>query len=518
MIQKINIENDIENDIENSPDDNLINLNIFKSYFKQNILNTIKRLIENEIFYGKIFIENNNAVLQVESTSAYTLTLILENATNVPTDYDYLYFSDKSLARIDDNLFCLMGEYEKWDSENTNNNIDDTFDDFSITFTNAQIDIKIFDATKQSLLSSPWHTLLSIASSILNKCQLPGNYLNKKEKTILPLLGEICQLSYWAYIPDEYKNLDFTLLKEYLDSFGYEKLIPRLDNIANNYNNHEKINSIKNKYIATLNKEEYEPLWRLIYHLVSDSQVEYVSENNFSSCNEELNIIRKKIQYYMNDQGYKGTYPDFAKHSSLNGIHLAKSYNKGFFVTPQKNMAYHIHCSEEIFSQNIFIQFAYGTEILRRNESPTDIFHCAFDSNGHSFFGTVSCEHFSSSNNKLVSKNESLFLNKLERRMQITIKKAEFKKLTKEEHIELADNFCLNIKLFFFMFFIVGGLFALFLTASFIVIPVLLSVLLGKTDNISSIIESSPLLMTFISSWIVYGLTMGIITLLLKRK
>lgn len=366
---------------------------LLRTELSKQTLDIFKILCENGQYYGDIRWDGEDITLDVASCAAYDIHLTLKDVSGVPEKFDCLCLTSDSFAMSGD-TYSLTGEYDIWD--------DDKYQPFTITFTDAVTDIRIYDANKETFTASPWLYLLSIGCNILDKYYLPGDYFNEKERALLPLLGEICQLSYWARVPEEYQNLQFPLLKELLESYGYTKLIAPLDVIAREYENYKKINGLKDSYMAKLNSVKYEPLWRHLFNLIVDSQAEYAPKVDCCYSDEILNEKRDQIQKLMEAHSYTGTYPDFTKQGSMLGIHLAESYDVSYFVGLEKNVVYNIHCTEEYFNDHLMIQFLCGTERLGRKATPKDIYYCTFNTKGHTFSNSVAyeCDFLDENGNK----------------------------------------------------------------------------------------------------------------------
>lgn len=72
---------------------------------------TLKYLCENEELYSNILVRDNNAILEIVSSSAYTWSITLRNATCIPDNYDCLCFSEDSLIEKEDGTYILKSTY-----------------------------------------------------------------------------------------------------------------------------------------------------------------------------------------------------------------------------------------------------------------------------------------------------------------------------------------------------------------------------------------------------------------------
>ncbi len=459
--------------------------------------NAIWNLFESDLLCSKIKKVGTDLQTKIYFGSGYTSILVFENASaDLNENYDFIYFSNATITK-ENGRYTLTAEYEK----------DDEFVPFTITFTNARLDITITSACETTFVLTPWMHLFSIASTILSKYDLYPETLNESERELLPLLAEISSLFSYRKIPDEIKSDSLSVLKSYLNEFGYDKPLELLEK-------HEKNTSEKNKYalklFAKLNEKKYEPLWRKIYNLISESQKDYPSSAEEFCSEKSLSDVRGKIQAYLESKGYFGTYPDFIKHDSIRSYRLAEAYNMSYFVGAEKNVVYHIHCTEEFSDDELNIQFLCGTQLLKKDEEPGDIYSCMFNSNGRSFSNTVLYVCDCADNGEFEFKRINDFLD-------IAVKKAELQNLTKEERELLGQSKYSSFNIFSTAFLLMGGLFATLMTLSFMLIALLITAILVP-EEIPSMFAEMPWFLLFSLSWILFGGAMGIITALAERK
>lgn len=469
----------------------------------EDVKNAIWALLNTDAYCARPQQEGTQVQFVIDNCEAFDRTLILLEATDVPQgDYDCLSFENGSLLKEGDE-YKLVGETIDYGQ--------DACIPFVIRFTNAKVHIRLYKAT-ETFNGTPWLQLESICSAILDKYFLSGECFNDYEKEILPLLVEISKLTYWARIPEQYKDMGFSCLISYMTELGYTELIPLIEEIEKgNFSNGKKQRKI-DKLMTKLNNQKYEPLWRKIFDIVVKSQENYPAKVSMYCSRELLNEIRDNIQRYFESQGYLGEYPDFVKKGTIQGIHLAESYDKSYFVGAEKNVVYHIHCVEEYFNEHLMINFICGTEILRKDERMGDAFACLFDAKGRHLYQVVSYE------SGYINKNGKEETDDLELRTQIAVKRAELKKLTKEEREAVQDLGISKLLLLFFVFVFMGGFFALFMTMGFMLMEVLLCLIFGMPREISVLFAETPWWMLFASVWVLFGGAMGIITILAKRK
>ncbi len=257
--------------------------------------------------------------------------------------------------------------------------------------------------------------------------------------------------------------------------------------------------------------QKYEPLWRELYNLLVKTQKEYSSKASVA-FSELLDETRNNIQKLLESHGYSGTYPDFVKSGAIRGIRLADSYGMSYFTGTEKNVVYHIHCTEECFNKHLMIEFICGTKLLRKNDTAGDAYSCLFNAKGRSFFQTISYE------SDYINNDGELETNNLEQRVQIAVKKAELQKLTKEERKAIVGCDIPYLILFFLVFFVMGGLFGIFMTLGMALLAVLTCLIVRQPQAIPSIFMDIPWWALFLLAWALFGGAMGVITILAKRK
>lgn len=470
----------------------------------ENVRNTIWNLLDNNNFNGNISQNSNDTLIEIESTPSYDFTLILNNAVGVPEgDFDYITFNNGTFEKRNDE-YLLSGEVEDFEK--------DTVHPFTIRFSNAKVEVSIYRADTQTYAGTPWLHLQTIATEILDKYLLSCDYLNDKEKEILPLIAEISKLSYWAIIPKEFVNTGFPILKEHLKKFGHDEIITLFNKLEKEFHNNKIKEKLTNKIIVELNQQCYEPLWRELFSKLSKTQQDYPTKVSVCYSADKLKETRAKIQDLMESFGYKGTYPDFKKTGKIKGLHLINSYDVSYFVGMNKNAVFHIHCNEEFFNQHLMIEFICGTAILKGNETVEDIYSFLFNANDKRIFNKVTFEQdYINENNETVSDN-------LEQRVTIATKKAELKKLTKKEKTEDLGFNVKYFKIFMFAFLLMGGLFSVFLTLGLILIGVLITLIILQPHLIPAVILEVPWWICLILSWVLFGAIMGIVAIFSIKK
>ena len=463
----------------------------------------LSKLFEYTDVYHSITTQDNNAVITIDSCAGYDHIITLINATGIPkSEYDYIYF--RECAFINElNKYHLAGETARF--------TDDTEEAFEIEFDDAIADVKVYKAQEVMFSDTPWQHLQDIAITIYNKYSLSADCLNAKEQECFPIILELCKLSYRMVLPNEHDTPYFPELKKYMTKYNYPKLLALTEKLETHYYDDKKGNRLAHKLLAELNFRQYEPMWRELHDILEASQSEYPTKVSVLYPREQLELKRKEISQLLKERGYTGTYPDFVKTGSINGLRVAETYDMGHLIFLEKNVIYHIHCVEEYFNEHLMIEFLCGTELLRKGEEQGDIYSCLFNANGRRYFNVVSYQ------SDFIDENGEIKSDDLNTYIDIAVKKAELKKLTKEERklLQLDAPMWLMFLLFFV---IVGGLFGIFMTVGLMAISIVIALVFGQPYTIPSMITDIPWWKCLAFCWIAFGGIMGFITILTKHK
>ena len=462
--------------------------------------NAVEKIVNDTLYFTHFYKEGNNIKIPVDSAPSFTHFLVLENAENVPNIEFHRMWNAEIAFDNETNRYILRGILDNWDT--------DTESDFEITFSDAHTETTVMSAVSAFDHESPWSYLIDIAENILRKYCFSADYLNEKEKAVLPLVAELCKLSVYAYKPEEFNTADFSLLKEYLAKYKYTKALKALSQVEKKYFAKNQFTLLSN-FVSMLNGQKYEPLWRELFALIADTQKDY-SQYAPAFYNEAvLEQAHKKIQQLMEANGYTGTYPDFIKTGSLKGIRTVNSYNSPFTVGFEKNVVYHIHCTEQLLEQEISINIVCGTELLKEYENSGDIFSCMFAANGRRLFSTITFN---------VYDGEKSFVNKTEKIVATAIKKAELQKLTKQERKEFNKPTPSLVSVFLFCLFVLGLGFGILFTIAMIGFTFLIEIIDGGNTDLLSFITDELWLKSFLFSSLAFGGGMGIFMVLALKR
>ncbi len=155
-----------------------------------------------------------------------------------------------------------------------------------ISFSDAEIRTDIYRIESEiSILACPkaWDYVSLFASEIIEKNSISEEYLNSKEKKLVPLSEVMVEL-------EQGKNVISEFVGE-LDKLGLKKEAEGL------------------KKLRRLSDDKYEPLFEKISKLYEDSQQSYPKEEE----PERAKNIRKEITGILKSKGYEGEFPEFHK-------------------------------------------------------------------------------------------------------------------------------------------------------------------------------------------------------------
>ena len=464
----------------------------------------LKHLLE-LAFWPEIQAVGSDLKIITDDTPTFRRTLTLKNVDAVPKDKQGYYCRNLGMVpKKEENRFCFYGELE--------DPVEDTAEIFALTFENATVEIEVFNPCNAiTFWENPWDFLRTISFAIGMKADLPGDYCNRKEKELLPLIKEIVALEYWMKQPEQ-KLFSFSELKKSARKYGYnqaERLLSQLETIQPG--DHAFYKTVK-KLMAILCEKTCEPLWRELYNRISASQTEYPNKVDSLCDKEVLSNVRKDIQTLMASKGYIGTYPDFIQDGVLKGIHLEHSYNMTYFVGMEKRVQYHIHCFEALEeNDSLTIQFLCGTAFLKKSEEETDIYDCLFNAKGRRLFHTVH-------HDIPLRTEKNAEADDLETAVTIAIKKAGCIKLNKTEQKQFYGRMLPGWGIFWWIFLIAGGMFGIAMTLIAMLLCIMTTAAFGLFSDIPEMLKTMPWGLLLAIGWIGFGGAMGIIEVLASRK
>jgi len=467
--------------------------------FSEDVREAFDYLFKTVEYCDDIEIQENKIIIPLESCDSYSRRLILHTSLNRDfSNFDFFNFKHSEIIKEADSykLACTAESLE-WDTSTPVN----------IDFNYATVEMSLYRADRTDFGLTPWDTLISIACNILSKRDLGEEYFNQKECEIMPLIKELSQLSAFSRLSDE-ESPSFDNLKQYIRKHNLSKIIPLLDKAASNYKNLFSRQMHLIRLTNKLNDKACEKLWRELYDLIVDSQRGY--DDKIISYDQKLiNKIRLQTENNFHKLGYEGKYPTFRKKGVIKGIKLEESYHQTYFVGLEKNVEHIVHCTENVYSGMLQIEFLCGTALLKKNESITDIYSCCFNARGRRFFKSIYLY-------ENVDSDIDIF-ERLEQYTQIAAKRAECIKLNKNE-LELIGNDFVPWLNFLNILFFAGGLFGILMTLSFIIFVSLITAIEEGFSAVPETIGMIPWWLIFIFCALGFGIPMAIIDTKAKTK
>lgn len=412
-------------------------------------------------------------------------------------------------------VFCPVGTF---DDDDTDEIIEKSL---NFSFKTFETEINIFKISGLNYFQSPLEVLFNCAYDIIAKYDFDNDFLNEKETALLPILNEInllrtatTQTAFLTYPPMEEKReteYKFPLLKQKSEFFGLkhiEKLLKKIENAKC-----EKQYRAALKLGQKFNSAECEPMWRNIYNAVIESQLEYPTKK-LPISKDRYDEIVTEIEDRLHSLGYSGNYPEFFKNGSIKGIKLEKSYDNNYFIGFEKNTEYRIFCTEHSYEEDCSFEFICGTALLKKNESVSDIFSCCFNAKGRRIFKNVVY-------NEPTSQSDDDFyevFGTLEEAINISVKKAECKRLNKRERKVYYGQFMNSAWDMIIPNLFAGAFFSLFMMMAMILICIIACAVANLLDDVRELLQTVPWKFLF---WFAFLAFAGLKTLsdfLVERK
>ena len=373
-----------------------------------------------EAFWKSVKVVDNALEIVAKETQAYCCTLILEDVCGVPEKIENSFLEELQLVQAEaENRYGIVGMCRLRETVGPAK--------LCIEFSSAKVRVDVYNGfSSAEFFENPWRFLRTIAFGIGQKLQLQGNYCNAAEKELLPVIQELVNLEHWLEMPES-PFLEFPELKRSAVQYGCKRVTVLLEKAEKQKAGSKKWNRLERQIVAELCKKDCEPLWRDLFDKFQVSQRDYPNKMEDYCSAEHLLEIRTKIQGLMHSHGYSGTYPDFVKYAPMKGLHVVESYGVNYTVGMEKNAVYRIHCLETVEDSDSFaVHFLHGTALCKYNQKITDIYSCLFNAKGRCWYDQVSYYWTTDENTELEEEN-------LETKVTICVKRAECKRLTKEE-------------------------------------------------------------------------------------
>ena len=428
-----------------------------------------------------VHLPSGGIALQIPDWPAFQRSLVLENAVLLPDYADAECIEWISGIGTEGSQYIL---YEQ--------------DQEVLRFTVAHAKVECYNCTKGIYYwDNPWIYLDWLIVMLIQKADMPGDHCNEREKELLPLLREFNRLGFLK----EYPLL--TKLTEECGCNGkrFQKFLQKCGKM-----NHLR----RNQYLC---HQEFEPLWRVLFEKIRLSQEGYpvfVEQHCDASVLEKT---RQALEKFFHKQGFTGQYPDFEKTDDIRGLHLVENFKQTYFCGLEKGAKMYIHCEEALTEDNqLTIHFLCGTALKQKNTTAQDAYCCCFHGNGKRLFWWVKELALLDDHQTRFSQARTLRL------AAIAVKRVHLEKLTKEEKQLIALPSGSWVTLFLLWVLLGGGFFASFMVLGFALIVTLMIGLLDSWRNVWPALCAAPWHYVLIFCWLGFGVSMGIISVLAKRK
>ncbi len=452
------------------------------------------RFLENESYDKSDFKRvGNDLEITFDSSVAYEEKLILSNAEIVPDKgFDSLFFWELGTVLEENSPFMQENGVYKLIAK------DEKDQTVTISFIDASRELQSVNPMKSGLHILPWEQMVMLCVTILEKAD-KGALLNKEECTLLPLMREIVALFTSNPLLQE---TAFPRFKVLIEKHCFPTLLAWVEKIELPHIKEKKRECLKRELFRQLNFATYQPLWQEIYDRIDESQKDYPTRVEAIKAKATITRLKNKVNELMQEHGYSGTYPDFYKRGVTKGVRFIGSYHASYIGLFEKNTVYRIYCNEACDSENrLFVTFLYGAEFLKPNESHSNINTCRFHNKGRKQVNSLLF---------VADEGDGAAL-PLEKRIEIAVKSAENKKLTKEERAQILSfqpSLLGQIASVFRVWFIAGFFFAA------IGIPAMIGVfsLIAWLDGIPNVIDGVPWVEMFFMAWIGFGTGCGLLS------
>lgn len=435
--------------------------------------------------------EGDCCTLLIDDMSAFRQELILKNVDGISEYIPGGYMMDvpKLERTLERYIFSAKPDGEE----------------MAVAFSQAETRVERYNCVDAVVYwDDPWGYLRVLADEICYKAEAVEGHCNALEKQLLPLLEEIRHLhGVWEEEPG------YPELKALANDLGFVKITQALSRLEL-LRGKKRLPACRGLN-ALLCRQEYEPLWRVIFEKIRQSQAEYPLEAAVRCDAEVLQRKRKAVQKIMKNSGFSGVYPDFTMRGPISGLHLEGSYEQSYFVAGEKNVVSHIHCMEACSSEGEpVIQFLCGIEFLKKGEEGKDIYSCLFNAKGHRMFRWVKDFRLLGAPAEVRNMDQHL--------AKIAVKKARLQRLTREEKKLCNVGAAPGWSLFWAFLLIGGGIFGVLMTLGMLLLSVVAIGLLDGFGEVPRFLAIVPWHYILLFCWLGFGFSMGVITMLAMRK
>lgn len=477
------------------------------SFLDENSRSTLIQMFYSFGYWPVTELLDKDIRMYFEETTTYIKQLTLKNVKNfVPALVGASVENCSIVFNREEKRYCICGKAETFSG--------DGLIDVNVSFDDAEVELSIVNPCCDNIsFENPWDYLGVLSDSICAKSDIHREYLNEKEKSLIPLLRDIVEIEYPNFESEEVPSFNEleSLFKQY-DCGEAIKLLHKFKVLRLENRSVHKLYKTFRKLVNLLSKKKYEPIWREVFEKIKESQKEYPSKVEMLCDRNLLNDTRAEIQKLMKDKGYEGTYPDFIKQGKINNVRLAQAYNTTYFVGFEKNVKHFVHCVE-LFEGNgtLTIQFLCGASLLKKDGDEKDVFGCMFDAKGRRFFSVLQ-HHIP------LDREYDGEMCDVARAVAAAVKKAELLKLNKAERNDYNEYHISEFKYFMWLFVTFGGIFGIGLTLTSMLVAGGFTYIVGDLADVWDVLKTFPWWQCLTVGWIGYGGAQGIVETLVRRK
>lgn len=357
-------------------------------------------------------------------------------------------------------------------------------------------DFEVEEVSVNAIASVPYdhrvytaYRFLSVASEyiILKSKSLSADFLCEKEKVLLPLLEELCDVFTTEYKKDGYPEFGKILFNN-----NAKKPLSLLGKVKGEG---KKRTKAAKRLLYCLCDAKYEPVWRDIYGKIYDSQKDYPSWDDIIFPKKKYDALKLRLDNKMHSLGYSGEYPCYTKKGTVKGIRPIYKSAESKLAFPVKTASFFVSCYTFLDDDGeLYPQLYAGFAVNADNIAGSDVFSCQFCGSGAVIEMTDNEEYT----------------------LELAAKTAECKKLSRKEKSRVYSK--KNIRQIILFCLLYGLLFGLLFTAVSIPLFYLLTLLDGETSTFSDFIKSFPLLFIFLFSWLGFSSCMTAFIFISRKR
>lgn len=441
----------------------------------------------------------------IHSSEAFDLSIYFDNA-QLPQHCEELFVDNLEL--VDD-----QGMYQLNFTQEDESTAE--IKEFSMPFSDCRAVATLYDYFDNLYFhSGPWNKLARCLYALEQKHGVLGaEYCSDDELKLLPLCSFTPLTS--MYIPGTDDSCN-TEAEAFFKELALKAGCTALTELTDKYIHAEpkQRRSAAAKIQNALKLKSNEPLYRLIADMAASAAGIYPKATQGFA--DKLQPVRDTITAVLHGQGFEGNYPHFRKLSEFKGLHIININVLPYIIHNERHMASFIDCTEGASYGTGGFTLATGTVFLKKDElsmqeyEHMDADSAFFDDKGRRRAKIITVDYDLHNENKEETVTKTALT---------AAKAAQCMKLDAVERKSIhQDNLSGNV-LLFIMWLIVGAVFGLLMIVAMLLISLfIILILTGSLSDAGKLILSAPWGSLFLFSWLAFGISMFILTLLGKRR